>query len=216
MKINRPLSSASVILAFVLLAGAYSYAEDVPPAAATPAAEVAAPKHTFEGTKQCKLCHNKADEGQQYDTWKKMRHARAYTVLLGDRAKAIAVEQGLEVPPHESPSCLKCHVTGYDVKTKKFSVKAQKTEGVQCESCHGPASDHLADGKSILMKKDTTINVLDNIIRPTVKTCIQCHNDENPTWDPEKYTLEDGTKAGFDFKQAAKIVAHKNPKKEKP
>lgn len=42
------------------------------------------------------------------------------------------------------------------------------------------------------------------------------HNDENPTWDPEKYTLKDGTKAGFDYEQAVKVIAHKNPLKAKP
>lgn len=210
MKLKKSLTGVAMVLAVALLGNINSYAQDTPPATD------ATPKHTFVGTKQCKMCHNKADEGKQYDTWKKMKHSRAYTVLLGDKAKEVALAQGLDVPPHESPACLKCHVTGYDVKAKKFSIKAKKTEGVQCESCHGPASGHLEDGKKIRMKKDTTVNVLDNIIRPLAKDCIQCHNDTNPTWNPEKYTLKDGTKVGFDFKQASKIIAHKNPKKAKP
>jgi ABC-type molybdenum transport system ATPase subunit/photorepair protein PhrA len=85
---------------------------------------------------------------------------------LGDKAKEVAKVKGLEVPPHESPACLKCHVTGYDVKLKKHPIKIKNTEGISCESCHGPASDHLADGKTLRTKKDVTLNVLDNIIHP--------------------------------------------------
>lgn len=171
------------------------------------------PAHDYVGTKACKMCHNKPDEGKQYSIWKSMKHARAYSVLLGIRAKEIAAEQKIDGLPHESPACLKCHVTAYNPKTKLYPPKIKKEEGVQCESCHGPASGHLLDGKAIRIKKDTPINVLDNLIHPTVHVCIQCHNDQNPTWNPEKYTLKNGTKTGFDFKQALKEIDHKNPKK---
>ena len=188
-------------MAFFLVLMTMAYAQDE------------APKHDYVGTMQCKMCHNKPDEGKQYSVWKLAKHAGAYRVLLGDKAKEVAQAQGLGTLPHQSPECLKCHVTGYDSKLKKHPMKIKKEEGVSCESCHGPASSHLKDGKAIRMKKDTTINVLDNLVKPDVKTCVQCHNDGNPTWDPEKYTLEDGSKVGFDFKQAAKVITHKNPKK---
>lgn len=173
------------------------------------------PKHDYVGPQKCKLCHNKPDTGKQYSVWKLANHAGAYRALLNDEAKEIAAKQGLTTPPHESPECLKCHVTGYDAKLKKHPMKIKKEEGVSCESCHGPASGHLEDGKAIRMKKATGINVLDKLVNPNAKNCVQCHNESNPTWNPEKYTLEDGTKMGFDYKQAVKTIQHSNPKKEK-
>lgn len=167
----------------------------------------------YVGTKQCKMCHNKPDEGKQYSVWKAAKHSLAYTLLLGDRAKEVAKIAGVDGPPNESASCLKCHVTAYDAETKTHPRNVKLMEGVQCESCHGPASLHLIDGKTLRMKKDSGINVLDNLVRPDKNTCIQCHNDQNPTWNPEKYTLDDGTKAGFSFKEAVKTIQHNNPKK---
>lgn len=199
MNIKRILSAASIAVVFGLLLSASSQAQE----------------HRFVGTKQCKMCHNKADEGKQYTVWKSMKHSRAYTALLGDRAREIAAERGLPAPPNESAECLKCHVTAYDAETKSLPRTVKLVEGVQCESCHGPASDHLADGKVLRMAAESTINVLDNIVRPNAETCLKCHNDENPTWDPEKYTLPDGSKAGFNFEQAYKKIQHSNPKKAK-
>ena len=68
----------------------------------------------------------------------------------------------------------------------------------------------------MMMKKDEIDDSMEmKILIPNVKTCLKCHNDESPTWDPEKYTLEDGTKAGFDFEQAFATIAHFNPKKKR-
>lgn len=173
------------------------------------------PKHEYVGSQKCKLCHNRPDEGKQYSVWKLADHAGAYRVLLKEEAKEVAKAQGLTTPPHESPECLKCHTTGYDTKVKKHPLKVKKEEGVSCESCHGPASAHLEDGKAIRMKKATNINVLDNLVKPDEKNCVQCHNEANPTWNPEKYTLEDNSKVGFDYKQAVKKITHKNPKNKK-
>ena len=44
---------------------------------------------------------------------------------------------------------------------------------------------------------------------------LECHNEESPTWNPEKYTRADGTKVGFDFEQAKKLTEHPNPLKAK-
>ena len=151
----------------------------------------------YVGSNQCKLCHNKPDEGQQYMKWKSDPHARAYTVLLSDRAKEVAKESGVVGDPHEATSCLQCHVTGYDVESKAIAKGMKKEEGVQCEACHGPGSGHLVDGKELRMNKDAQISLLDKLVHPDEKTCAQCHNEQNPTWDNTKYTLEDGTTTGF-------------------
>lgn len=168
---------------------------------------------TYVASKQCKLCHNKPGEGQQYAAWQAARHSHAFETLLGESALAIAREKGLPMPPSESADCLKCHVTGYDFETKTHPEQLRLEDGVQCGSCHGPGSGHMADGKVLRMNKDADIDVLANIIRPDVNTCLTCHNAENPSWDPAKYTLESGETAGFDFDQAWTIIMHANPKK---
>lgn len=170
----------------------------------------------FVGTAKCKVCHNKKDEGAQYDTWKAMKHANAFQTLSSDAALEVAAKIGLETKPAESAQCLRCHVTSYDVETKSVHPKVKMEEGVQCESCHGPSSLHLEDGKKLMMKKGEGLDVLANIIRPEASSCTKCHNDENPTWNPEKYTLENGEKDGFDFEEAYALISHSNPaKKEK-
>ena len=110
---------------------------------------------TYIGADQCKVCHNKKPEGAQYSVWKEMKHAHAFDALKSDAAKKIAEERGLEKPPHEAPECVKCHVTGYDVEKMAAPSKIKPEEGVQCETCHGPGSDHVADGRDVMFKKKT-------------------------------------------------------------
>ena len=169
--------------------------------------------HTYVDSKQCKLCHNKPGEGRQYAVWKELKHSQAYQTLLSDEAKEIASSKGLDVPPSEAAECLRCHVTGYDVETKSRPEQLTLTDGIHCDTCHGPGSGHMADGKILRTNKEADIDVMANLLLPDKSTCVQCHNAESPSWNPEKYTLESGEKTGFDFEQAAAIIAHKNPKK---
>lgn len=169
----------------------------------------------FVGQKDCKMCHNKKPEGAQWTVWKSMKHANAFATLQGEKALEVAKRLGLEKPPSESEKCLRCHVTAYDVETKSVPAKIKFEDSVQCESCHGPASLHLPDGKAVMFKKDDSVDISAHISRPTEETCLQCHNSDNPNWDPERYTAEDGKKVGFDFKWAYAQISHLNPKKAK-
>lgn len=174
-------------------------------------------KPEYIGTDQCKVCHDKKPEGAQFSVWKTMKHAHAFESLKSDAAKKIAQERGLTKPPHEAPECVKCHVTGYDPEKMAAPAKIKPEMGVQCETCHGPAQFHVDDGKAVMFKKKTAEEVdwLANLQKIEEKLCLQCHNDESPTWNPEQFTKEDGTKVGFDFEQAKKIIAHPNPTKAK-
>lgn len=168
----------------------------------------------FVGNTQCKICHNKPAEGEQWNKWKAEKHAEAYKLLLTDKAKEVGAAKGLKTPPAESPECLRCHVTGYDVEKKAPPSAIKLEDGMQCESCHGPASLHLVDGKKLKTAKDKSgIDVFKNIVKPDESVCRKCHNEDNPTYNPERYTLEDGKKADFDFKQAFEKIKHPNPLK---
>jgi len=165
----------------------------------------------FVGNSACKMCHNKKAEGAQYTVWSEKAHSKAFETLKSDESVAIAKEMGLEKLPHEAPECLKCHVTGYDVKEEKAPAKIKMEEGVGCESCHGASSLHVADAKAAM--KDKTIDLTKNHILPDETLCVTCHNTESPTWKEDRYEKEDGTKTGFDFEKAAEKIAHPNPKK---
>lgn len=164
---------------------------------------------------QCKVCHNAKADGEQWNVWQSMAHANAYNVLTTDAAKAAAEKAGVSGNPAEAAACLQCHVTGYDFETQAAPAKIKATDGVQCESCHGPASLHNEDGKKLKFSSGSAgdIDVTANLAKITEATCTQCHNEKSATWDPERYTTADGAKVGFDYEQAKAKIAHPNPKK---
>jgi hypothetical protein len=172
-------------------------------------------KKDFVGNAKCKLCHSKPAKGAQFTKWKEMDHAKALQTLSTEEAIAVGQRVGLATPPAESPECLKCHVTSYDVEKKAAHAKIKPADGIQCESCHGPASQHLLDGRAVMLKKGDGVDLSKGIILPTEKSCLECHNDTSPTWKADRYTLEDGKKSGFDFKQAHAKIAHPNPQNPK-
>lgn len=167
---------------------------------------------TYIGEAACKVCHNKKDEGEQWNKWKGEAHAKAIETLRSPEAIEIGKAKGLAKPPAESPECLKCHVTALDPATGKTPPKIQMASSVQCESCHGPGSNHQKEGMKAL-KKDATADTKGTVKKADVETCKQCHNDQSPTWKPDRYTTKDGQKVGFDFEQAWAKIAHPNPKK---
>ena len=79
---------------------------------------------------------------------------------------------------------------------------------------HGPATSHAVDGNTLKFSPGKTgdIDVTANL-KKISGASVLCHNERSPTWDPERYTVADGTKSGFDYDQATAKVAHLNPKK---
>jgi hypothetical protein len=83
------------------------------------------------------MCHNGGMAGQQYAPWSASLHAHAMEPLAA-------------IGQQENASCLPCHTVGskglnadpalhnggYD------EIAVPRLAGVQCENCHGPASDH--------------------------------------------------------------------------
>lgn len=67
--------------------------------------------------------------------------------------------------------CIACHTTGFDPVTKKYTQ-----EGVGCEACHGPGSDHLAGNQTAIV----TVSKLD--AKRAGMVCGQCHSaGKDPT-----------------------------------
>ncbi len=137
------------------------------------------PQHAYVGTKMCGMCHRSEKQGNQLGIWQKSKHAQAYKTLESDEANKIAKEKGFTTPAVKTPECLKCHVTGYDVKASFLEKNFKIEDGVQCETCHGPGADY----KSLSVMKNKKEAIAKGLVIPDIKTfCVKCHNSESPTW----------------------------------
>lgn len=153
-------------------------------------------KHKFMGVANCKMCHQKKEDGEQFKQWKESKHAKAYETLASDKAKEIAKKKGID-DPQKSPQCLKCHTTGHGASAELFDKKFVLADGVQCESCHGAGGDYWK--KEVM--KDREKSIANGLILPDEKMCKTCHNQESPTYEE------------FKFDEFLKKVQHPKPKK---
>lgn len=161
------------------------------------------------GTKKCAMCHKKDETGNQFGIWQTKAHAKAYEMLAGEEAKAVAAKLGID-NPQTSGKCLKCHSTAYYFTEEPKSTEVAVEDGVSCESCHGPGADYKK--KATMENRDEAIAA--GMVYPAKeKSCTLCHNDTGPTWNPERYTLPDGSKTGFDVEQAYEKIKHDRPAK---
>ncbi len=62
-----------------------------------------------------------------------------------------------------SRACDGCHFTGFMSREKRVDI------GIGCESCHGPASEHIKDPDSSVYKASTSDPIRQN------EVCLQCH-----------------------------------------
>jgi len=144
--------------------------------------------YEYIGASKCKMCHNKAPKGEQYNKWKEGPHAKAFETLATAEAKKYSDN------PQKDPKCLKCHST-YHAADKDLMYTIKDDEGVSCESCHGPGSEY----KSMSVMKSQEKSLANGMIIPTADVCITCHNEESPTF------------IGFNYNEFVKKIAHDDP-----
>lgn len=132
--------------------------------------------HDYVGASKCKMCHNKASKGAQYNVWKSGPHASAFATLATEEAKEFSEN------PQKDPKCLKCHST-YHSADADLMYTIKETEGVSCESCHGAGADYKTNG----VMKDKAKSLASGLIEPTDAVCKKCHNKESPTYKPFVY-----------------------------
>lgn len=150
--------------------------------------------HSYVGVDNCGMCHKTEKQGNQLGVWKGTRHSNAFKTLLSDAALKIAKDKGLAAPPSESEECLKCHVSGFNLDKSLLGAKFSITDGVQCETCHGPGSDYKA-AKIMKDRKEAVANGLMFYEKPE-ELCVKCHNEESPTFK------------GFNFEEMWSKVKH--------
>ena len=147
---------------------------------------------TYMGIYTCELCHSGGNIAQdKWHSWSQTAHAHIFSDgidgLLGSTLR---------------PSCLQCHTTGYDTnalaanggfddmaKQYGWTIPSVLTNGnwasmqtnyyyvanlanVQCESCHGPGSQHA--GLFGVTNGPTWPSIAVNY---SSGTCNQCHDD---------------------------------------
>jgi hypothetical protein len=166
----------------------------------------------YVGVKKCGTCHGKDLYGDQVEALKNGPHARAFESLQTPQALEDARKAGFVAgPPTESAGCLECHVTAHDVPPARIKYQLSRSDGVQCESCHGAGADYRK--KTIMSDRDKAI--AKGLVADTEQVCVNCHNSRSPHWDPARYTRSDGTKVGFDYEQALLKIAHPIPKENR-
>ena len=138
-----------------------------------------AQKATYVGSKKCKPCHTK--DGT-YAVWEKSKHATAFKTLATEESTKLV--KGKDATA--DPGCLQCHVTDVAVKTTY-------EEGIGCEHCHGPGSEHV----KIVMKDKEKGNASFKQVKAGDKFCEDCHNKKSPTF------------IGFDAKKDWDKIKHK-------
>ena len=130
-RVHRPGAIVLIAVA-VLVAGRVAVAQDAA---------------RFVGTNSCAAanCHGGDGSGpswsSSYSDWiQRDRHARSYSVLLGERSRRMAAALGYPRPAHKSVTCLNCHALSPTPAGTTGDQRQLATDGVSCEACHGPAS----------------------------------------------------------------------------
>jgi hypothetical protein len=122
--------------------------------AAPPPAPVPAGTATYVGMEECASCHV-----TEAEFWRGTGHAKGWETLE-------------KVNKQFDFDCISCHVTGWDKVGGASMARLEGLHDVQCETCHGPGSLHVAaDGEEV---PKTVLRA------PPADLCAsQCHTPEH-------------------------------------
>jgi hypothetical protein len=146
-------------------------------------AENGAGKYTGPGSCASSSCHGSIQPRSEnrvlqneYSTWiVKDKHSRAYSALVGNVGERMAGILGLG-KAELAPKCLACHAL--DVPPAERARTFELSEGVSCESCHGPASGWLGPHteRDWAHEKSLSLGMVEtrNLTKRTEK-CLSCH-----------------------------------------
>jgi YVTN family beta-propeller protein len=129
------------------------------------------PGPKYVGALACGACHGAQSGSRAYGTWRMSRHAAAYATLGTPRAREIAREMGVPGNPQAADRCLACHTTGGAEPPGRFLESFDAAQGIQCESCHGPGSEYMAQAVMLdpVASADAGLRTVDRT------TCTRCH-----------------------------------------
>jgi hypothetical protein len=186
------MAAGLFLTAYVFLGGRPAGAED-------------AGGNQYVGSDKCKNCHAAAAKGDPYSKWQKSEHRKAFESLAGDEAKKFAKEKNI-ADPQKDKACVICHVTALDVPAAQKSKKFDQTQGVQCESCHGPGGNHVKARMEAEDAGDKVVQLPKGEMQgwPGPAVCKGCHNEKSPTYK------------AFNYVEFLKKIAHPDPRRNHP
>jgi hypothetical protein len=138
----------------------------------------------------CATCHEKAAD-PIVTNWSNTKHATYFTRAMNG-----------QISSHYAVTCIGCHTTGFDKNptavndgfddltftfpktlgaggndslVTKFP-DAMKRANIQCESCHGPAGNHVGDPRDFRIEKTFDF-----------KVCAYCHDDGSKNIIPQQF-----------------------------
>lgn len=155
------------------------------PATLSAVVDAAGPPAQYTGPGSCSStsCHgNVAPRAEtrvlqnEYSTWiVKDKHSKAYAALGGPIGTRIATILGLG-KAETSPKCLACHAL--EVPAAERGRTFDLSDGVSCESCHGPAAAWLGPHttRDWTHEKSLAAGMYDtrDLVKRTEK-CLSCH-----------------------------------------
>jgi len=112
----------------------------------------------------------------EYSTWVTQdKHSRAYAMLSGPVATRMAKILGLPTAT-SAPKCLACHAI--DAASSQRGRTFDISDGVSCESCHGPASAWLGPHTTVGWTHEQSVKLgmydTRDIVQRTER-CLECH-----------------------------------------
>ncbi len=135
------------------------------------------------GVDTCKKCHNEPKGLNQYSIWVVSPHAGAVKTLRSSKSKKISEKYSIKEPAADL-RCLACHTTGGG------RYKRTASEGVGCESCHGPGSSYYEISNHVNFRSRMNgyvkakklgmypiLKYEDNLLKRE-KLCLSCHNNK--------------------------------------
>lgn len=152
------------------------------PVAASETNSVAAPK--FLGAQSCSTsgCHGGAGElNKQFTLWTQydFHHQRPVATLTTARSERLA--KVLQIAdPTKHARCTACHAPFQTVPAALLDKDVKVTEGVSCESCHGPAEKWLlSHTRKDYSHADRVHSGMRDLKNPYVRanTCVACHQN---------------------------------------
>lgn len=149
----------------------------------------------FVGVAACR-CHMKEDLGNQYRSWIGSKHMRSYVMLAGPYGRTIMENMGVSGYAQETEICFTCHAPRPDTSCAEQTFRFE--EGIQCETCHGPGSLHVAKMMTMGGEKP-----LESGFRKLSKDdCMRCHAPKASHEDLPTHLRS------FDLDKAWKKIAH--------
>ena len=125
----------------------------------------------YVGARACAQCHEGHAAGNQYSHWLLSAHAKAWATLATPEAVVMARLAGLLDEPTKAPVCLGCHATAAEAEAWERDPGFRVEDGVQCEKCHGPGSEYMAED----VMRDPEKARRAGLRRFTKRDCAVCH-----------------------------------------